>query len=73
MRYILIDHKRHDEFTQEFDDLGEAIKAGQYDWDRMTNADKKLRSEYYVLESVNPDEDAPDHYDGNPVYDWMEK
>ena len=28
----------------------------------------KYTERFYVLESVNPDEDADDHFDGNPIF-----
>lgn len=67
MKYIVIDTRKNDEFTKEFDKADEAIKFADYEWSRMTSHDKKECAAYYVLESVNPDEDADDHFDGNPV------
>ena len=36
----------------------------------LTKCDQKRRTAFYVLGSVNPDEDAPDHYDGDIVKRW---
>ena len=67
MRYIVIDERKNDFFTEEFEDRDEAIKTAEYDWDRRTEYDKKRTEAYYVLESVNPDEDADNHFNGNIV------
>ena len=67
MKYIVIDTRKNDEFTKEFEKADEAVAWAEYEWDRMTEHDKKDCAAYYVLESVNPDEDAEDHFDGNPI------
>ena len=67
MKYIVIDERKNDFFTEEFESKDEAIKTAKSDWDRRTEHDKKRTEAYYVLESVNPDEDADDHFDGNPI------
>lgn len=67
MKYIVIDTRKNDEFTKEFEKAEEAIAWAEYEWSRMTEHDKKDCAAYYVLESVNPDEDADDHLDGNPI------
>ena len=69
MRYIVFDERKNGElFTEEFEDRDEAIKTAEYDWDRRTEYDKKRTDRFYVLESINPDEDADDHFDGNPIF-----
>ena len=68
MKYIIIDERKNDFFTEEFENKDEAIETAKSDWDRRTAYDKKRTEAYYVLESVNPDEDADDHFDGNPVF-----
>ena len=69
MRYIVIDERKSgDYFTEEFDSKDSAINSAKYDWNRRTEHDKKDTERFYVLESVNPDEDADDHFDGNPVF-----
>ena len=70
MRYILIDQRRNDMFTEEFESKDQAIMAGESSWNSMSDYDQKHCEAFYVLESVNPDEDAPDHFDGNPVKEW---
>lgn len=69
MKYILFD-KRDDGqiFTEEFDNKEEAIRRADITWERyITDNEKRHIVEFYVLESVNPDEDAEDHWDGNYV------
>ena len=70
MRYIIMDYTDGDCFTDEFDNKEEAILEAEGKWSNLTRFEKKHRTEFYVLESVNPDEDAPDHYDGNDVKRW---
>ena len=55
MRYVVVDEKRGDVFTSEHSRLEDAIKHARYHGG-------------YVLESINPDEDAIDHMDGNVVW-----
>ena len=69
MKYILFD-KRDDGkiFTEEFENKEEAIRMADITWERyITDTEKRHIVEFYVLESVNPDEDAEDHWDGNYV------
>lgn len=69
MRYIVIDERKSGVvFMEEFNDKDEAINSVKYDWNRRTEHDKKYTERFYVLESVNPDEDADDHFDGNPIF-----
>ena len=71
MKYVLIDQTDTDWFTDEFDDLDEAIAAGDSAFSLLTKIDKKRRTEFYLLESVNPDEDAENHLDGTVIKQWM--
>lgn len=72
MKYIIIDSKNGDMFTEEFETREEAINAADRAWTYLTEKDKKRREAFYVLESVNPDPEAVDHYDGNLVKNYME-
>ena len=68
MKYIIIDERKDLQlFTEEFECKDEAVKTAKSDWDRRTAYDKKHTDRYYVLESVNSDEDADNHFDGNIV------
>ena len=71
MRYIIIDVSRGDMFTKEYEDKAEAIKQAEIDFSYLTDYDKKQRSDFYVLESANPDEEAENHYDGEVVKRWI--
>ena len=71
MKYIIIDESRSgwgDTFTGETNDREQAVRKAKRDWDHLTAAEKK-KSRIYVLESVSPDEDAEDHFDGDIVWD----
>lgn len=67
MKYILIDTVNGDMFNEEFDSKDEALKAADSEWNHLSEYDKNRRDEFYVLESVNPDEDAENHFDGDVI------
>ena len=68
MKYLVNDIKKTGWFVNEFDSKEEAIKYAKYDFGHMSKTDQEASSEYYVLESVNPDEDSENHYDGDVIY-----
>ena len=70
MKYIIMDYVNGDCFTDEFEDKEEALREAEEQWEHLTRFDQKHRTAFYVLESVNPDEEAPDHYDGDIVKRW---
>lgn len=70
MKYIIMDYVDGDCFTDEFESKEEALQEAEGQWEHLTRYDQKHRTEFYVLESVNPDEEAPDHYDGDIVKRW---
>ena len=71
MKYVLIDWvKDGDMFTEEFETAEKAVESASYEWEHLSQSDKNTRSDFYVLESANPDEDAEDHFDGNIVKRW---
>lgn len=70
MKYIVEYEERNrvsDCFTEEFDDREEAITTAERQWNHLTNMEQR-KNTVYVLESINPDEDAMDHFDGNPIW-----
>lgn len=71
MKYVVVDATKSDWFTSEFDNKEDAIKEADYQFDRLTEFDKKKRENFYVLESANPDEDADNHFDGNVVKQYI--
>ena len=73
MKYILIDDCSTDVYTSEFDNQADAISAGNDQFDRLTKSDLKRRKAFYVLESVNADENAENHFDGDIVKEWKVK
>jgi len=69
MKYIVIEAINNgDQFEKEFDDLTEARNYADDTWKHLTMTEKAETS-VLVLESANPDEDAPDHYDGAIIID----
>lgn len=68
MKYIYIYGTKHDEYTVEGDNCEELIKQCKRDWAHLCDHDKKC-GYAYVLKSINPDEDAEDHFDGDVVFD----
>lgn len=59
-----------DIFNEEFDTRDEAVEQAELDWERMSTYDKSRRTEYYVLESANPNEDTENHFDGDIIKRW---
>ena len=53
--------------AEEFTSAEEAIKEADWEWYLLHYSEKKKRK-IYVIESANPDEDAPDHFDGNIIH-----
>lgn len=72
MKYIVIDRGIDmNEWDEEFDNLVEAIEFARKGWNHMNEYDQKHTAEFIVLKSANPDEDAEDHFDGDPVFDCI--
>lgn len=73
MQFIVIDERRpnapepDDMFCTEWENKEQAIDRAEYEWYHLTYQEKKRRT-IYVLVSVNPDEDAEDHFDGNIIW-----
>lgn len=70
MKYILMYDCGSHIFTKEFENEQEAIEEGQRDFDSLTEYDKKRRNAFYLLESVNEDPEADDHFDGDVLKSW---
>lgn len=70
MKYIVMDCTDTDMFNESFETAEEAVEQAELDWSRMSDYDKNRRTEYYVLESANPDEEAEDHFDGDIIKRW---
>ena len=71
MRYVVMDIRGTDWFTTECETEEAAIKEAERQFNQLSEHDRKKRDMFYVLESVNPDEDADDHFDGNEVRRWI--
>ena len=71
MKYLYICGTANDQKVVESDDLDKLIAMANSDWHCMCDEDRKRTTSMYVLESANPDEDAPDHYDGEVMYDLI--
>lgn len=69
-RFIFIEETNTDSFAKEFDSEEEAIKHGDYCWERNTAADRKKLTACYILKSINPDVDADNHFDGDIVKEY---
>ena len=74
MKYIIWDERKDGQFfAEEYDSKEEAIRNADLEWNRYkTDWEKKQTIAFFVLESENPDEDADNHYDGNPVKVYKE-
>lgn len=71
MKYIVMDQTKTDLFTTECATLDEAIKEADTQYSYLTDADKKKRTSFYVLESVDPDEDSERHFDGDIIKQYI--
>ena len=69
MKYVIVDERDNGQgFYEEYDSREKAIQEADKEWNRYTTAEEKRHTTaFYILESVNPDEDAPNHFDGNDV------
>ena len=72
MKYIIFDERDNGNYlTEEYDNKEEAIREADKEWDKYTTDEEKRHTvAFYVLESANPDEDATNHFDGNPVKEY---
>lgn len=71
MKYLVIEEYNTDGTVEEFETKEEALTYAEEMWNSTFESDKKRMKAFYVLESVNPDEEAPDHYDGNQIKKYM--
>lgn len=69
MKYIVIDTKGADTFEKAFATKEEAIKYARNEWNSLTDSDKSKRSAFYVLESVDPEDENGHFYDGDIILD----
>jgi len=70
MRFILIDQILNgDMFNKEFATEEEAVLKAKSEWETFSDSDKERRESFYVIESVNPNEKAEDHFDGDIVWE----
>lgn len=71
MRYVVMDEAREyisgDIWTEEHEDLLDAVQDAEYRWNHKTPSERKENT-ISVLLSIDPDEEAPDHFDGWPVW-----
>ena len=67
MKYIFYYERNHDAFPEEYNTKEEALERAAWKWSYLTTWEKKHTDAFYVLESVNPDEDAENHFDGDYV------
>ena len=73
MKYLSINEYRDRTKTdfhmnvEEFETAEEALEDAKATWNGMWDIDRK-KFTVYAMESVNQDEDAEDHYDGNPFW-----
>ena len=67
MRYLVIDELKNEMYVEEFETEIEAIKKADEEFNSLTPGDKKRRVAFYVLESVDPDPESVDHFDGDII------
>jgi hypothetical protein len=71
MKYVVMDQTKTDLFNTECATLDEAIKEADKQFAYLTNAEKKQRTAFFVLESVDPDEDSERHFDGDVIKQYI--
>jgi len=71
-KYVVVDERRNTIFTTEWNKLGEALIDAEGQWHLLCKYDQEHTDNFYVLESANPDVDAENHLDGNPVKVYVE-
>ena len=54
-----------DEYVDEFETLEEAVEFADDEYNYYCDNDRKNCEYFYILESVNPDKESENHYDGN--------
>ena len=72
MKYIVemeYKHRSVDGLVLETDNLDEAFDALHDRWHHLTASERKDLDYLHLIESENPDEDAPNHYDGDIIID----
>ena len=67
MRYLVIDELKNEMYVEEFETEIEAIKKADAEFNSLTPGDKERRVAFYVLESVDPDPESVDHFDGDII------
>lgn len=67
MKYIVM-NTNGDIYNDEYNTRAEAIARAEYRWSHLTEREKR-KDDLIVLDSVNPDEEAEDHFDGNPIWE----
>jgi hypothetical protein len=72
MKYLSI-YMKGDWFVDEFGTAQEAIDRAAEIFNHLTEREKEAAEGLYVLESVNPDEEADNHLDGDVVRDFLEE
>ena len=69
--YFYYNRVGSDEWVEKYDNARDAVIAANNDWRRMEEADRRTRSEFYVLKSAAETMDAPDAYDGEMIATWI--
>lgn len=73
MKYIFMHERQGDSWIDctGYDDLRKAIKSAEIIWESLTWQQRGKVKFFGIIESVNPDEEAPDHGDGEVVWDKL--
>ena len=70
MKYLSI-YMKGDWFVDEFETAQEAIDCAAETFNHLTEREKEAAEGLYVLESVNPAEEADNHLDGDIIRDLL--
>lgn len=71
MKYLIMEFEVNgDVYVEEYNCKNVAICAADDMWKKMTKYDKSRVNSFFVLESVNEDENSCNHFDGDIVKEF---
>lgn len=70
MKYIVMDVRANDIFTDEFNSITEAIEYAVYIWGSMWDIDKAKVNSFYVIESDATNGEEVNYYEGKVLKEY---
>ena len=69
--FLVVTVKDENVYSDEYESLNEAEKSADYRFSLLTKYDRKKTEAFYILETINPDPEAENHFDGNIVKNYI--